>query len=309
MARMGRRRFFRFSAPAHEAAGAATPDKNQHKGEWRSDTKVMSGSLLPPSLLTFLHQQPTVTAHYRTPRELDAVLLRWQRSGATLAELGYSKGGAPIRAAVIGTGPRTLLAWGFPHPDEPIGAEALCWLGDGALAGALPDLAAWRLVLVLCADPDEASRQRWFIPPTGQARDAAFFCAGTWRPTKLDWMVDYGFPLDWGPFWQPPNYEGACRTLKECKLRCGDDGCVFAGRPPAPLPESLALAEAIDRFRPDVVAAMHNTHSGGDYTFLLEREQRATLEALVALPGVFGLSRQLGAPVTAGGAGWRTPRI
>jgi len=252
--------------------------------------------ILTPGLAAFLRSPPPERATYRTPQQLDAVLDGWQAAGAAVVTLGHSKQQRPIRAAVFGHGPRTMLAWGYPHPDEPLGAEALCWLGDGLAAGRLPDLDGWRCVLVLCADPDEASRQRWMQGP----RDARAFVSGAWRPSKLDWMVDYGFPLDWGPFWHPADYEGACRTRRECLRRCGPDGCLHEGHPHGPLPESLALAAAIDRFQPDVVAAMHNTHTGGDYTFLLEREDRRVMEALVALPGCFGLQRHLGEPIDRG---------
>jgi hypothetical protein len=258
----------------------------------------MLATALTPDLAAFLRNPPTNNGSYRTPAELDLVLDAWAQRGAQLVELGRSKNGRSIRAAIINPeGARTLVAWGYPHPDEPLGAEALVWLGEAALAKALPDLSSWRLVLILCADPDEASRQRWFSEDT---RTAEAFCAGAWRPTKLDWMVDYGFPLHWGPFYQPPDYEGSCRTHSECKHGCASGDCALAPRPHAPLPESLALATAIDRYRPHVVASMHNTHSGGDYTFLLEREPRAILEALVALPGEFGLTRHLGESIDRG---------
>jgi hypothetical protein len=249
---------------------------------------------LAPEKLSFCLSPPEEREAYRSPSDLEALLDEWAQRGALVEEVGHSKEGRPIRCAVLGSGERTLLAWGYPHPDEPLGSEALCWLGEGLLSGALS--LPWRVALILCADPDEAARQLWRPGP----RDASNFCHGAWRPLKLDWGVDYGFPLDWGPFWQPDDGQGGCRTLKECLESCGPMGCSHGGWPHAPLPESLALSRAIDRYEPSLVAAMHNTHTGGDYTFLLERERREVLDALVDAPSIFGQSRHLGEAVDRG---------
>jgi hypothetical protein len=248
-----------------------------------------SAAPLPAAWLDFLNgiSEPD---HYPSPQELDHVLDAWATRGALVETVGVSRGGHLIRCAVIGSGARRMLAWGFPHPDEPIGAAALVALGEGVLAGRL-ELPDWRLHLILCADPDEAARNLWFDTPN---TTAAAFAAGRWSPAHTGVEVDYGFPLTWGPFVSSPHYEGRCRTRQECAYRCGGGPCLRRDMPFAPLPESQALAHALDRYRPELVAAMHNAILGGDYTFLLEREPTAIFDDLIALPADYGRPRQLG---------------
>lgn len=257
--------------------------------------------LLNPGLASALNEI-RFRGSWFTSDDLDAELDRWGAGGAEIVELGQSREGRPIRAAVIGSGSKTLLAWGHPHPDEPIGAYGLVELGRSALQGKLSGLDDWRLVLILCADPDNAARQRWFGGP-----GIAEFAAGAWRPTHLGLEVDYGFPIDWGPFYHPPDYRGRCRTKEECRSSCGQVAeCRNAARPFGPLPESKALLEALHRYRPQIVASMHNTHTAGDYTFLLHREPAEVLDDLVAIPAAAGSMRHLGEPIDRGPR-WRRP--
>lgn len=243
----------------------------------------------------------SITSPDRWPgaKELDRTLDNWASRGAHLAILGRSTEGSPIRAAEISLGPdpqRTMLAWGYPHPDEPVGAAALRALGEAALDGKLGFLENWKIVLLLCADPDQAARQTW-LEGSGSMRDWA---AGVWRPTHLGLEVDYGFPIDYPPFYQPPSYDGACHTAAECSFRHGGYPCPRADRPFAPLRESLALREAIRRYRPNLIASMHSTHTGGDYTFLLHRESPSVLQDLVEIPEASGSVRYLGEAIDRG---------
>lgn len=232
-----------------------------------------------------------------TPELADELIARWAERGARVAEVGRSSEGRPIRAAVCGplSPRRTLLCWGYPHPDEPLGATAISWLFEEALAGPLPGLDHWRLVVIPCADPDQARRQLWL---SGRA-SALEFASGAWRPTHLGLEVDYGFPIDWGPFLHDTSWRGRCRLRRECEAECGEL-CLYEDLPPGPLPESLALAEALRRFEPDVVVALHNTHTGGDYTFLMRREPREVLRDLLEIPKAAGRGRHLGEAIDRG---------
>jgi hypothetical protein len=257
----------------------------------------MLESILTPSLATLLDEVPTPKT-YRTPDELDAVMDSWAGMGANIALLGKSRSGRDIRCASFGSGPKTFLAWGYPHPDEPFGGEALAFLGDALGKGKVTDFPDWRFIIILCADPDETARNApWF---KGE-RDAKTFVRGAWRPTHLGVEVDYGFELEWGPWIPLPSYmKGRCRTRAECLIRCGGGPCKRTAYPRDTLPESKALAEAIERYKPDVVASMHSTHTGGDYTFLLEREKGPVFDDLLAIPGACGRPRHLGEPIDRG---------
>jgi hypothetical protein len=230
------------------------------------------------------------------PEQLDQKLDQWQNEGVEVVHLGQSSEKRPIRAAVIGDGTKTLVAWGYPHPEEPLGALGLIWLGEMMIDGQLPDLMDWRLVLVLCADPDQAAKQLWL----DKDKSALTYVQGMWRPTHLGLEVDYGFPIDWGPFYQPEDYIGRCRTSQECLEKCGAGGCYYQDHPYGPLPESLALQAAIDRYDPLVVASMHHTHTGADYTFLSEKETKQVTDDLLKIPQSLGLGRHLGEPIDRG---------
>lgn len=264
----------------------------------------MSGldSKLTPGLAGAVEKVDLADVVWPSPTLLEQKLSEWgSLAEVDVVDLGHSREGRTIRAAVIGAGPRTLLAWGFPHPDEPIGAQTLVELGELAMAGELTELADWRLVLVLCADPDNASRNTWLGRPGGFRE----FGVGTWRPQHLGLEVDYGFPIDWGPFYQPSDYAGRCRSITECRYMCtGIEACARSGLPWSPLPESKALLTAMERFRPQLVASMHNTHTAGDYTFLLHRERPEVMDALTSIPDLVGSMRHLGEPIDRG-VRWR----
>lgn len=257
--------------------------------------------ILGPEAARFLESIPA-PPRWPSVADLDDELEEWGRNGAHIAVLGRSLEGRRIRAAEISLGQteQTLFAWGYPHPDEPIGAAALQALGRAALRGELSFLEGWKLVLVLCADPDQASRQTWL-----RENNMRSWAAGVWRPTHLGLEIDYGFPIDHPPFFQPPAYDGACHTDAECAFRHSGPPCPRVDRPFAPLPESKALLEGLRRYRPSVVASMHSTHTGGDYTFLLNREKRGTEDDLLAIPGASGSVRYLGEAIDRGRR-WRT---
>ena len=253
------------------------------------------GAILTPALGTLLDDLDDRSLY--GPQELIDCAAGLVKRGAERHVVGHSSAGEEIAALVVGgdDATQTFLAWGYPHPDEPIGAAAALWLAEAFLERRVPELSDWRLVFVVCADPDQARRQLWTGPDGG----AAGFAAGSWRPTHLDLEVDYGFPIEWGPFHQPETHRGRCRTRSACQLAC-QKTCALADLPPGPLPESLALAEAMRRFSPAVVASLHNTHSGGDYTFLLKREPVSVLTGLLEIPAASGRGRHLGEPIDRG---------
>ena len=226
---------------------------------------------------------------YSSLAACERVLDDWAKRGANVETIGSSREEREIRCATIGSGKRGLLAWGFPHPDEPIGASSLIALGEGLLSGRL-ELPGWRVHLVLCADPDNVALNRWI----GQGATVQDFVGSCWRPASMGVEVDYGFALDHPPFFNSPDFEGRCRGPKECLARCGGGPCKRRRLPFAPLPESLALATALEQYRPCLVASMHSALLGGDYTFLLQREGKATFDSLLAIPARCGQMRHLG---------------
>jgi hypothetical protein len=233
---------------------------------------------------------------------IEKTYLTWKQQGVEIIELGKSKQARVIKAAVVGSGSRTAVLWAYPHPDEPIGCQALIELGNALLNERL--VLDYKLILILCADPDNVNQQKW-LNKKGTLKN---FVEGSWRPVRLDLEVDYGFPIDYPPFYQPADYQGRCQTIEQCSNNCLDlSDCLYKDKPARPLPESIALLKALTDFKPDLVASMHNTHAAADYTFLLNREPRAIQNKILELAESksYGTGRYLGEAVDRG-ARWQT---
>lgn len=234
------------------------------------------------------------------PHDLAAEVDQLVQAGAQQITLGRSTGGEPIRAVIVGRGRRRVLCYGFPHPDEGLGALAMVWLARG-LVSANPALDALdaSFCILFCADPDIAAEN---LPWLG-ARSVRDFCLGSVRIEHLSREIDYGFPVDCGPLWQPEWRDGgrACRSAGRCLTPaiCGTS-CRRLREMPGPLPESLAIAAAMRRFRPDLVVSLHDTHSGGCFNFLLNRPDDRLAGTLRAIPAACGLPRHLGQRIDSG---------
>lgn len=182
--------------------------------------------------------------------------------------LGYSRSGRPINCLSLEAEDPQLriFAYGYPHPDEPTGGTAVLELARRLAAGDLPpglEHASW--YLVLCADPDQAMpNRRWIRDP-----QLVNCLHHHWRPQYLGLEVDYAFPIDWGPFYQPRGW-----TRPGLRL---------------PLPESLALADLISDVRPHLVGTMHANHASGVYSFFNHRPHASLIDAFDISTRAFGL--------------------
>lgn len=180
-----------------------------------------------------------------------------QALGLTAERIGRSSSGRTIRALRWGRPDvsRRVVAYAYPHPDEPHGAAGLLALGRALAAGDPPGLQDTCWWLVMCADPDQAKHNTWIAPRVELER----YVREYWRPTTLGLEVDYAFPIDHPPFWQPRgDHPQAKRTT---------------------LPESLALAELIERVRPQLVCCLHGDTASGVYTYVTRRPDRTLVDA------------------------------
>ncbi|MGQ4601516.1 M14 family zinc carboxypeptidase [Nocardia sp. R6R-6] len=151
----------------------------------------------------------------------------------SITQLGRSRGGDPIREVQVGSGPRHILVFGNPHPNEPIGMATIRHLlgrmvaDDAATVGA-----TWHFVP--CVDPDGTRlNEGWFPGPhtrSGVAR-------GFYRPPAAE-QPEWCFPTLW------------------------------RGRSVGvPLPETKAMMALIDRTRPALIASLHNAEFGGGFFY------------------------------------------
>lgn len=154
----------------------------------------------------------------------------------TLERIGTSRLGEPIRLYHVGEGRRSALIVGAVHPNEPIGSLTILHLLDQLLhddefRDGLDT--AWHIIP--CADPDGMRlNEGWFGDPSDRERYAREF----FRPAP-DEQVEWTFPFDY-------------------KTAYFD----------AMMPETQALARAIDSSRPDLYVPLHNSEGGGAYFYL-----------------------------------------
>jgi ribosomal protein L29 len=206
--------------------------------------------------------------------------------------VGLASDASPIRAEIIGDGNKSLLAWGFPHPNEPVGAKALelfaDWLKDNPKA-----FADWKFIFVYNADPVQSSMQTWFKKP----KTIENFLEGNWRSYQIGYEIDYGFPIDFQHRYQPENAQGRnmniWKPLDPFELE-------FIEPTRGPLAESKTLLALIENYKPEIIATMHNMHASGDYSFLLHREKEHIMQGLAKLPETVGCVRHLGEPADPG---------
>ena len=159
------------------------------------------------------------------------------RAHPDLAELrvvGHSREGEEIPMVRIGDGPTRVLAFAFPHPNEPIGGMLVHFLLDELFRD--PSLREGRTWYLLpSVDPDGTrANEGWFAGPFTIRNYARHF----YRPPSAE-QVEWTFPID---------YE---------QLRFD-----------RPLPETEALMGAFDQARPHLVYSLHNAGFGGVYYYL-----------------------------------------
>ncbi|MBT0770730.1 hypothetical protein KIH74_17430 [Kineosporia sp. J2-2] len=161
---------------------------------------------------------------------------------ASLSRCGSSGQGHPIWCLTVdlpGDVPEAL-AYGLPHPNEPIGGLTALHLAERLCADAgLRERLGHRWRIVACADPDGLRlNEGWLRGPFTRAHYSRHF----YRPAGRD-QVEWTFPI---------NHEDA--YFDEV------------------LPETQALMRVMDEHRPALVASLHNSELGGAYYWMSRAE-------------------------------------
>lgn len=152
-------------------------------------------------------------------------------------QVGESMAGDPIYCLKIGTGSKSILMYGFPHPNEPIGSMMLDYLAEQlaeneGLRNTFKDV-SWYIVKV--ADNDGAKlNEGWFKGPYTPLNYALNF----YRPASFQ-QVEWTFPIKY-------------KTLDN------DD----------PIPETKALMKIIEQEKPIFIYSLHNAGFGGVYNYV-----------------------------------------
>lgn len=175
--------------------------------------------------------------------------------------IGTSRLGEAISLYSIGEGARSALIVGGVHPNEPIGSLTILHLIEQLTSGAgFREQLDTTWHIVPCADPDGMRlNEGWFADPSDRERYAREF----YRPAP-DEQVEWTFPF---------SYKKAYFD--------------------AMMPETQALARAIDMAKPDLYVPLHNSEGGGAY-FYLSRPVPELYELLHALPAALGVPLHTG---------------
>ena len=228
------------------------------------------------ALPAWLLAELTTVPHYETFAGVDELHAGLRRIAerypdvATLRRCGSSRQGDPLWCLTVDRRPDEApgsvpeaLAFGLPHPNEPIGGLTALHLAERLCADAgLRERLGFRWRIVDCADPDGLRlNEGWLRGPFTRAHYARNF----YRPAGRD-QVEWTFPI---------NHEDAYF----------DD----------PIAETQALMRLIDEYRPALVASLHNSELGGAY-YWLSRPEPALHPVLQGVPQHLGIPLDRGEP-------------
>ncbi len=153
-----------------------------------------------------------------------------------ILEAGQSREGHPILCLKIGNGPKKALAFGCPHPNEPIGCMTLEYFSRRlADDPALREELGFTWYIIKCIDPDGTRlNEGWFKGPFSVSNYARNF----FRPA-VSQQVEWTFPIDY----------------KDLHFH-------------EPLPETQTLMRLIERLKPEFMYSLHNAGFGGVYYYI-----------------------------------------
>jgi hypothetical protein len=153
---------------------------------------------------------------------------------ASYHKVGNSTDGEPIPMLKIGDGPKRMLLFACPHPNEPIGAMLIQFLFKELIT--TPELRkGYTWFLLPCVDPDGTRlNEGWFNGPFTVQNYAKHF----YRPRSVE-QVEWTFPI----------------TYKDLNFQ-------------SPMPETQALMNAFKQAKPHFVYSLHNAGFGGVYYYI-----------------------------------------
>ncbi len=182
---------------------------------------------------------------------------------AEILEIGTSRSGDPIYALRIGNGDNIVLAFGFPHPNEPVGSLTLEYLSWKLVRDKeFLKLTKSTFLIVKVADVFGAKlNEGWFKGPFSIVKYAINY----YRPPGYK-QVEWSFPVEY-------------KELKWDK----------------PIEETKALMKLIDEYKPDYIYSLHNAGFKGVY-YYLSRPLPDIHPKLKELPRKLGVPLHLGEP-------------
>ena len=184
---------------------------------------------------------------------------------AELVEAGPSRTDTPVYALVIqGGDEKRVLAFAFPHPNEPIGSltlEYLSWrLAENR--DLLKKLGATWIIVKVADVYGARLNEGWFKGPF----DVKKYVLNYYRPPPHK-QVEWSFPIEY----------------KELRFT-------------TPIPETRALMKLIDEWRPTHIYSLHNAGFTGTYYYITRRPPEDVLDVLTKIPKRYGVPIHRGEP-------------
>ncbi|MFF7995141.1 M14 family zinc carboxypeptidase [Kitasatospora xanthocidica] len=171
-----------------------------------------------------------------------------------MREIGRSRGGRSLQVLSVGSGRRSVLVVGGPHPNEPVGYATVSFLAGLVVERAeLREGVSWHFLP--CVDPDGAAlNSEWTNLPIDLHIEHRYF----YRPSLAE-QPEWTFPIPW----------------REGLHRFG-------------LPEQEALADLVDELEPAVAVSLHNSEFGAPF-FVASRDVPGLAGQLGAVAARHGL--------------------
>ncbi len=212
-----------------------------------------------PDFATF----QTIDEQYAATRQLVSDFPKLVR----VKVIGETRAGDPIELISIGEGEENVLAFGGPHPCEPVGCMTIDFLSRYLCENeALRQELGYQWHFIRCLDIDGMRlNEGWFKEPLTPRN----YYRHMFRPLMNE-QPEMLFPVEY-------------KTFKFNQ----------------PFPETLALKQAIDTLQPKLMLSLHNAEFGGSYYHISHRFA-AVFPALAEIPGWFDVPLDLGESDQAG---------
>lgn len=181
--------------------------------------------------------------------------------------IGKTRGGDAIELISLGAGDQNVLAFGGPHPCEPVGCMTIDFLTRFLCEHeAVREELGFRWHFIRCLDMDGMRlNEGWFKIPLTPLN----YYRHMFRPLMNE-QPEMLFPIEYKTF-----------------------------RFDQPFPETLALKHAIDLLKPRLMLSLHNAEFGGAY-YYISRRCEAVFPLFEQIPGWFDVSLDLGESDQAG---------
>ncbi|MGC9148704.1 MAG: M14 family zinc carboxypeptidase [Sulfolobales archaeon] len=179
--------------------------------------------------------------YFKTFDELEVSseeLAREHRDIVRIVEIGRTRCKEKIRALIIGKGSRRALLFGAPHPNEPVGTLVLDYLSSALTSDQeIHKMFDYTWIIIKAIDIDGLKlNEGWLKKPFS----IETYAKNYYRPAG-NVQIEWSFPIKYKRY----SFNN-------------------------PTPETKALMNIINEYKPDFIYSLHNAGFGGVYYYISE---------------------------------------